>query len=289
MKEVVPSGEWPSPEAATFAACLAAVIELPFEAVPEPGPGEEFPGGWGLIRWLGGLGLGLVPVAEPQTFAWAGPWIARVRPVGADRDTRRAVVMYGSPGGGVAWDPSGATEADGWEIDDGFVVSALDVALALPALAEAPTGTGVVEAIVVAAAAGEPATTLDEAHAVPGAGLEGDRHARGTGTFPSGVPGSAITLIEAEVCESFEPPLSPDEHRRNVVTRGIEVNGLVGRDFTIGDVRCRGLRLCEPCVVIERYASRPVLRPLVHRGGLRADIVDEGTIRVGDAVRVVES
>lgn len=107
----------------------------------------------------------------------------------------------------------------------------------------------------------------------------------GQGTFPSGPPGSALTLIEAEVCESFDPPLGPSDHRRNVVTRGIDLNALVGREFTIGDVHCRGMRLCEPCTVVQRYVGRPVLRALVHRGGLRADILHDGTIRVGDPVR----
>ena len=121
--------------------------------------------------------------------------------------------------------------------------------------------------------------------ALAGHGLEGDRHVAGTGTFPSGLPGSALTLIEAEVCESFTPPLDASEHRRNVVTRGIDLNALVGHDFLLGRVRCRGMRLCEPCTVIERYATRPLLRPLVHRGGLRADIVEDGVLRVGDDVR----
>ena len=88
------------------------------------------------------------------------------------------------------------------------------------------------------------------------------------------------------MCESFTPPLGPDEHRRNLVTRGIELNGLVGHEFTVGSTRCRGMRLCEPCVVVERYASRPILRQLVHRGGLRADILEDGTIAVGDSVGV---
>ena len=88
------------------------------------------------------------------------------------------------------------------------------------------------------------------------------------------------------MCESVTPALAPGEHRRNVVTRGIDLNGLVGREFAIGGVRCRGMRLCEPCTVIQRYAARPVLRPLVHRGGLRADILDDGVIRVGDPVRI---
>ena len=99
------------------------------------------------------------------------------------------------------------------------------------------------------------------------------------------MPGSALTLIEAEVCDSFTPPLEADEHRRNVVTRGIDLNALVGHEFAIGAVRCRGMRLCEPCTVVERYASRPVLRPLVHRGGLRADILEDGVLSVGDVVR----
>jgi MOSC domain-containing protein YiiM len=69
-----------------------------------------------------------------------------------------------------------------------------------------------------------------------------------------------------------------------VVTRGIALNDLVGHDFTIGEVRCRGMRLCEPCTVVDGYSERPILRPLVHRGGLRADILSDGTIRVGDPI-----
>jgi MOSC domain-containing protein YiiM len=144
---------------------------------------------------------------------------------------------------------------------------------------------GKVEAIAFAASAGEQARLVDSARALPGQGLEGDRHVTGTGTFPSGMPGSALTLIEAEVCESFDPPLEPTQHRRNVVTRGIDLNALVVHEFTIGEVRCRGMRLCEPCTVVQRYAARPVLRALVHRGGLRADILEDGEIRVGDPVR----
>jgi MOSC domain-containing protein YiiM len=94
-----------------------------------------------------------------------------------------------------------------------------------------------------------------------------------------------MTLIEAEVCESFDPPLRPDEHRRNLITRGIGLNDLVGHEFLVGEVRCRGMRLCEPCTVVDRYATRPVLRALVHRGGLRADILEDGEIRLGDSLR----
>jgi hypothetical protein len=259
--------------AATFAACLATVLELPLDVVPEAATDAD-----GARRWLAGLGLGLVPIADAASFSWPGPWIA----VGAGARGRRAVVMYGVPAG-VVWDPS--REDGEIRIDGGFMVAALDIALARPAAPAPPATTGTVEAIWIAPTAGAAAEPLEAARALPGRGLEGDRHVTGDGTFPSGLPGSALTLIEQEVCASFSPPLAPDEHRRNVVTAGIDLNALVGREFAIGDVRCRGMRLCEPCTVIQRYASRPVLRPLVHRGGLRADILDDGLIRVGDAVQ----
>jgi MOSC domain-containing protein YiiM len=193
--------------------------------------------------------------------------------------------MYGVPSG-VVFDPSEATSVEGWQIEDGFVVAALDIALAPPPRAAAPTSSGSVVTISIAATAGTVAEAVEAVRALAGQGLEGDRHAAGKGTFPSRVPGSALTLIEAEVCESFTPPLEAREHPRNVVTRGINLNALVGHEFAIGEVRCRGMRLCEPCTVVDSYASRPVLRPLVYRGGLRPDILEDGVIRVGDRVRV---
>jgi hypothetical protein len=266
----------------SFIACLATILELPASDVPDVPPGED-PTGWRVMRWLGGLGLGLVPVEDASSFSWAGPWVGWVVPAGGGE--REAVVMYGVPSG-VAYDPAGVTEAGAWRLDGGLVVAALDVALARPPSPDAPAATGTVEGIFVAPDAGAPAERLDRATAIAGSGLEGDRHVTGSGTFPSGLPGSALTLIEAEVCESFTPPLEASEHRRNVVTRGIALNQLVGHEFMVGSVRCRGMRLCEPCTVVDRYASRPVLRALVHRGGLRADILDDGALRVGDVVRV---
>jgi MOSC domain len=270
VREVESAG---SSEAATFAACLATILALPLEAVPESATGED-----GARRWLGGLRLGLVPVADAASFSWPGPWIA----LGEGGDGRRAVVMYGVPAG-VVWDPSRAS--DDIRIDAGFVVAALDIALARPPAPLAPATTGSVESLWIARSAGVAGEALERARALAGRGLEGDRHVTGDGTFPSGVPGSALTLIEREVCASFDPPLEPDEHRRNVVTAGIDLNALVGREFAIGEIRCRGMRLCEPCTVVDRYASRPVLRALVHRGGLRADILEDGVIRVGDPVK----
>ena len=281
MKEVTLSDPGLAPGTATFLACLATIVELEPEQPPRPADGVDPPSDWRLMRWLGSLGLGLVPIADPAHFAWAGPWIARIRPAGAESPL--AVVMYGVPSG-VAWDPSGAAADDGWEIEDGFVVAPLDVALTTQPRAQAPTASGTVEAICIAPSAGAPTSSLDTVRAHAGRGLEGDRHVAASGTFPSGVSGSALTLIEAEVCESFTPPLEPDDHRRNLVTRGIELNGLVGHEFTIGAIRCLGVRLCEPCVVVELYASQPILRRLVHRGGLRADILEDGVIAVGDSV-----
>jgi hypothetical protein len=241
--------------------------------------------GWTMSRWLGGRGLGIARVADPATFSWPGPWLAHVQPAaGPDR----FVVMYGVPSGPV-WDPGGDGEFSLDWIQAGFVLAATDIALALPAAATAPPSAGTVEGISISPSAGEPTRALSVAQAIAGQGLAGDRHVLGTGTFPSGLPGSALTLIEAEVCESFDPPLRADEHRRNLVTRGVELAGFVGREFEIGTVKCRGMRLCEPCRVMDGYASRPLLRALVHRGGLRADILDSGEIHVGDQVRVSPS
>ena len=278
MREVrLPDSELPL-ATASFLACLATILELPVEDLPRPAADEDVPSGWTVTRWLGGLGLGLVRIADAASFTWPGPWI------GGTTDPRRFVVMYGVPSG-MVWDPAGGPEVDRAQIADGFIVAASDIALAMPPRPDAPLAPGVVERLAFAPSAGEPAELLQSAHALAGRGLQGDRHVAGTGTFPSGMPGSALTLIEAEVCESFDPPLEPSEHRRNIVTRGIDLNALVGHEFTIGEVRCRGMRLCEPCTVAQRYAGRPVLRALVHRGGLRADILRDGEIRVGDPVR----
>jgi MOSC domain-containing protein YiiM len=124
--------------------------------------------------------------------------------------------------------------------------------------------------------------------AIPGQGLEGDRYALKRGTFYKPEPDYELTLIEAEAIEAikrdYQIDLPAGDARRNIVTRNLPLNHLVGREFTIGDVRIRGLRLCEPCDHLQKLTGKPVIKGLLHRGGLRAQILTSGTIRVGDTI-----
>lgn len=150
---------------------------------------------------------------------------------------------------------------------------------------------GVVVSIHIAPAASVPTVPVAEVRAVPGKGLEGDRYFAGAGTF-SNPPGPAreVTLIEIEALEALRRDhgveLAPGDSRRNVVTRGVPLGHLVGREFRVGDAVLRGIRLAEPCDHLARLTGkRGVLPGLVHRGGLRAQVVTGGMIRTGDRVR----
>lgn len=150
---------------------------------------------------------------------------------------------------------------------------------------------GRVEAIHVAGAAGEPVREVELIRAIAGVGLEHDRYALGRGHYSQDRRVSReLTLIEAEVIEDLPRShgirLAPGETRRNITTRGIRLNDLVGRRFWVGDVLCEGTRLCEPCQYLTELTDQPLLRALVHRGGLRADILRGGRIRWGDRLRV---
>lgn len=132
-----------------------------------------------------------------------------------------------------------------------------------------------------------------EACAVPGRGLEGDRYFLGVGTFsPTPFrPDFEITLIEREKIEAFAHasglPFTAEQARRNLVTAGADLNSLVGREFLVGEVRLRGLRLCEPCNYLAKISFPETLKGLVHQGGLRAQIVSGGWLHVGDNVREI--
>ena len=135
-----------------------------------------------------------------------------------------------------------------------------------------------VEAIHLGAAQVAELWTVDSVRAVAGKGLEGDRHYHDEGV----PPGQALTLVEAEVVE--EVGLEAGETRRQVTVRGVRLNELVGKRFRVGDVECFGVELCEPCEHLEAMTRPGIIKELVHRAGINADIITGGMIRIGDAV-----
>jgi MOSC domain len=263
----------------SFAACLASALGLEPNHLPMPdGEPNVF---W--RQWLAGRNLGLVPIEDPGSFSWPGFWIAAVDNGGAGRDV---VLMFGVPSGPVL-DPAGALAA-GAAITEAAALAPFDLGLTPSApYGPVPTQTGVVEALLLAPAAGAPLVRVPEAHAVSGSGLLGDRYATGDGTFSGTGRGYQLTLVEVETLDSLRLDgidLSWEEARRNVVTRGIGLNALVGRRFGVGEVECVGARLAEPCSHLQALTPASVLRALVRRGGLRADIIRGGTMHVGDPV-----
>ena len=146
-------------------------------------------------------------------------------------------------------------------------------------------GEGRVEGIFLSERKGDMPHSVDSAKTVSGGGLVGNRYFYGDGDAP---PGVALTLIAAEAVEAFVEEtgisLTAVETRRNVVTRGIDVNALVGKRFRIGDVECVGVELCEPCTSLEAMTRPGVLKGMVHRAGLNADVLSDGEIAVGDVV-----
>ncbi|MFQ5914963.1 MAG: MOSC domain-containing protein [Nitrospinota bacterium] len=132
--------------------------------------------------------------------------------------------------------------------------------------------------------------SVREVRAVAGRGLDGDRYFEGTGKYSKKPgPGRHVTLIESETLEALKREtgidLKPDWCRRNILTGGVPLNHLVDREFRVGEVKLRGVRLCEPCAYLEKLTGlRGVRKALVHRGGLRAQILSDGLIRVGDVV-----
>ncbi len=150
---------------------------------------------------------------------------------------------------------------------------------------------GVVFKLYMAAAAGAPMEAVASVRAVPGRGLEGDRYFDGRGSFSRWEgPRREVTLIAEEALEAMAREagvvLPPEASRRNVLVRGVPLNDLVGQTFRVGAVRMQGLLLSQPCKYLVRVTGEPgVLKGLVNRGGLRARLLDEGVLRVGDAVR----
>ena len=150
------------------------------------------------------------------------------------------------------------------------------------------TSTGTIRGIYVAAEQGAPMEPRESVRAVAGRGLEGDRYFDTEGTFTDRA-GSDLTLIERETLEAVERDDSIDLedgiHRRNLTTEGVALNHLVGERFRVGEVICSGVERCEPCSYLEAHLEQQGVREaLVHRGGLRARILEDGVIRPGAAV-----
>ncbi len=247
-------------EAVSLTGCVAYVLGVARSDVPGDG-------GVGLRQWLARRNLGLVPVESPENFAWPGHFLGRLR------DSRTWAVMFGVPPG-VVFEPAPHDPRRGTGVER-----------------PSPSNVGVVELIALAAEAEGPMAAVPSAEALAGRGLRGDRYARGAGTFsdPSG-RGYDLTLVEAEALEELAAggvDLEPAEARRNLVVRGIALDDLIGRRFRVGEVECFGQRRCEPCAHLERLTRPGVLRGLVHRGGLRADVLSDGEIRIGDRVEAL--
>lgn len=262
-----------------FPTCLASALGI--EPQRLPGPDGDPVVFW--RQWLAGRNLGLVPVEDPSSFSWPGYWLAAAVDGAGRRD---AVLMFGVPSGPIL-DPSGVL------VDGGLLVEAVAIApFDLDLDASLPYGkpnatAGSVAGLLVAPAAEASLARVTEAEAVAGRGLVGDRYADNAGTFSGSGRGYELTLIEAEALDALVSngvEITWEDVRRNVVTRGIRLNSLVGHRFRVGDVECVGRRLAEPCSHLQRLAPPGVLRALVHRGGLRADIAIGGTIRVDDPV-----
>ena len=151
-------------------------------------------------------------------------------------------------------------------------------------------GEGTVVGINVAPTGAAPMKSVTNAKAVAGRGLEGDRYYSKLGTYSNQAgSGRDVTLIEIEAIDAlkrdYEVDLDANRSRRNIVTQGIPLNHCVEKEFRIGDVVLRGTRLCEPCAHMEKLTVKGDMRGLVHRGGLRAEIISGGSIRVGDTIQ----
>ena len=237
---------------------------------------------------LAAVNLGFLSVARPEAFSWPGHWIAMVETATGER---APVAMFGVPSGPL--DDAGAALLLEGTIAEALVVVPLDLdrAHGPGAYGEGVATGGTVTAIYTAPAAGADCVAHEVCRAYAGVGLEGDRYATGEGTFSTpGRNGQALTLVSEEAIAQAQAngaEIDATTCRRNVITRGIELEPLIGHDFAIGEVTLRATRLAEPCAHLERVTRPGVLRAMVHLGGIRADILTDGELRVGDTLRLL--
>lgn len=151
--------------------------------------------------------------------------------------------------------------------------------------------TGRLLAIQIAPSAKLPMQAVEQIEAIASRGLAGDRYAECKGAFQHGKiePSQEVTLIESEAIsaavEKYKLDISHAITRRNLLTKGVPLNHLVGQTFSVGSVTLRGIELCEPCSYLEECTGILLKKALLHRGGLRAQIIAGGTLRVGDEIR----
>lgn len=244
-----------------------------------------------LRQWLARQNCGLVSIANPQAFSWPGHWIGIVESP-AERGEPVGVLLFGTPSAVIA--SPAAPELVGRSVEElhfrqALILVPFDLFTQPPA--DSDRAVGEVIGIYVSEVKTGPMRSRPAATAVQGKGLEGDRYAAGAGTFTprsDRLRGYDITLIESEVLDRLTladgARLAPQESRRNLVTSGIDLNALVGREFRIGSVLAFGQRLCEPCVHLQRLTRPGVVAALAHRGGLRADLLTGGEIRLGHRI-----
>jgi len=231
-----------------------------------------------LQGWLSARNLRLVAADPREPEVSPGFWIA-------EHHDGRCVVMFDESPYAV----SEPVDVSPDELRRALVLVPLDPTRPSGSLPRQPAGaTGAVEALLTAAHAEDAMQTHRGVELHAGRGIVGDRYFDGAGTFSASEKhGQQLTLIEGEVLDALRDDglhLTPVDARRNIVTRGIDLNALVGREFQIGTARCIGRRLCEPCSHLQRLTGTALLRAMVHRGGLRADILTSGTVHVGDAI-----
>jgi MOSC domain-containing protein YiiM len=269
-----------------FASVTAEALNLPQGDVPAP-QGERLVAV--MNDWLASRNWRFAYVRDPQTFAWPGSWIA----LAADERSPkgwRPVLMFGDPSGPLR-DPLGSGQE--LQIVHGLLLAPLDrrrLPTNISTGDRAEARVGHVVALMTAPRAAADGVSWKTITARPG-GIDGDRYQDQTGTFSTSPPrvGQDITFIEAEALAELTAlgvTIAPEQARRNVVTNGINLDALIGERFRVGEVICFGQRRCEPCAHLERLTKPGTLRGLVHRGGLRADIVQAGTITLGDTIHL---
>jgi hypothetical protein len=253
---------------------LAELLYEPSDELRDAGISNEL----NLQGWLSARNLRLVTADPREPEISPGFWIA-------EHHDGRCVVMFDeSP-----YAASAPVDVSPNELHRALVLVPLDPARLSGRMPQQPAGAaGIVEVLLTADNAEDAMHTHGTVELRAGRGIVGDRYFDGTGTFSASEKhGQQLTLIEAEVLDALRDDdlhLSPVDARRNIVTRGIDLNALVGQEFQVGTARCIGRRLCEPCSHLQRLTGTALLRPMVHRGGLRADILTSGTVRVGDAI-----